>query len=586
MSTIIFVGFVIILTLYIIFTNKTPSKPYKLISESFANADTLDLSTLKTYVTDVFKAVHGKEPTNNELTYYTKFFNGVSAAKGATPQETQKSVDALKMYMTQVMTADKSSNRTGSPATSPEVSSPNFPLFTSTPSAINFNYTDVDRPMSNPTSPSAMLSQQLAKTAISTTNLPAIQSSSFAFVNDTSASNATLQDLPKRQVVTDDQLPKVITDVYTEYYSTTPSKEETDFYVKFFKGTLSTMDQIREVVSSSASSLNKIMNVAKPKDFDSMIANGTEDEVIDVFNQILERNPNEKELSYFGTFIRQSPSHLERMKIILLQSNEYKNLQNLQSNMVHGQLLGGLTNKQITVMVKSIYKDMSQTPLDDDTLRFLKKKFIEFKLDEPRFRRFIKRFVMYNTPEEETAFDAVSEPISTPTTSPFTPLTPSTPLVSSLSTSAFTPLSPPQSTVPTPSTIEQFTQQVDYKPNDFLPSSIISGNDTGINTKQMIDAIKAKAQTDFDKDNFTNTFYDQNSLESTFDGELSTKEKAMSSLIQERNRDELKTTCKRNKVFSQYHYEDMNILPSSPYSVIPDNYDNTQQTETLWNIQH
>jgi hypothetical protein len=124
-----------------------------------------------------------------------------------------------------------------------------------------------------------------------------------------------------------------------------------------------------------------------------------------------------------------------------------------------------------------------------------------------------------------------------------------------------------------------------YEPSDFIPSPFLSGNDTGVNTKKLIDAIKAKATSDFDKDKFYNEEFNKNSLENAFNGELSVKEKELSSLIHDRNRDELKNTCMRNKDFAQYHYEDMNILPTSQYSVIPS--DTLQQSaETMWTIRH
>jgi hypothetical protein len=149
-----------------------------------------------------------------------------------------------------------------------------------------------------------------------------------------------------------------------------------------------------------------------------------------------------------------------------------------------------------------------------------------------------------------------------------------------------TPASTP-STTPSTRIIENFAQGPSpaYEPSDFLPSPFLSGNDTGVNTKKIIDAIKNKATNDFDKDKFYNEEFNKNSLENAFNGELSVKERELSTLINDRNRDELKNTCTRNKDFAQYHYEDMNILPSSQYSVIPS--DTVQQhPETMWSINH
>jgi hypothetical protein len=237
---------------------------------------------------------------------------------------------------------------------------------------------------------------------------------------------------------------------------------------------------------------------------------------------------------------------------------------------------------------------------------------------------------MFTNPIEEAAFDvkksSTTVAASTPSSVTSSPIasspstTPNASIVNQLATAAFTPATStterestgvinttpsslpvysnsavvsafPSTPAPAPASakkiIETFAQGPTpaYEPSDFKPSPFLSGNDTGVNTKKLIDAIKANATSDFDKDKFYNEEFNKNSLENALNGAMSVKEKELSSLINDRNRDELKNTCMRNKDFAQYHYEDMNILPTSPYSVIPS--DTLQQSaETMWNIRH
>jgi len=689
LSTAIFVAFVVLLTFYIIFNNKKTlvREGFKNYVEPFANANSFDAATLKLYITDVFKQVYTRDITNDEATYYVKYFDGASGGggSGTTPEEKQKAIDSLKMYMTQVMTADKAIGRDVSKVSAPDTTTttindstqqtnaigdldaPKYPLNATEASKEFLNWNDKTRPVTNPESQTSVLASELAKTAISTTSLPPYHSQALDFAPVDAPVPAQNLPLVKKPIISDADLPKVIDALYMELFGTLPTTEEKEFYIKFFKATGSTRQQIKEVIVTSAPSLVKIMKAGVPANLDKPLTDGTEEQVISIFNQILDRNPNEKEFQYFSAFIKESPTQIERMKIILLQSQEYKQLSNMQTNLANSQLLGGLTEKQITVIVKSIYKELNPEPLDDDTLRFLRKKYLEFKLDEPRFRRFIKRFVMFTTPTEEAAYDAKDAgTVIAPLTSSPTPIVPNSAIVSSLTSTAFTPaasLAPEQISVmssmpstpvysnssmlmalpsatttnsfaPAPSpdpisvmssmpstpvysnssmlmalpsatttnslapapapavsmlgvTMEGFAEEPtpSYKSSDFVPSTLLSGNDTGVNTSKIIDAIKAKANATFDKDTFYNKEFDKNALENSFNGELSTKEKELSTLIHDRNRDELKNTCMRNKDFAKYHYDDMSILPTSQYSVIPSDIAQ-QPKETLWTIRH
>jgi hypothetical protein len=84
---------------------------------------------------------------------------------------------------------------------------------------------------------------------------------------------------------------------------------------------------------------------------------------------------------------------MDRLIQLLVASDEYVRLQKLQLNSYNAGLLGGVTDRQISLTVDQIFSEVSNKELDSETKQFLKKKFIEFKLDESKLRTFIKNYV-------------------------------------------------------------------------------------------------------------------------------------------------------------------------------------------------
>jgi hypothetical protein len=485
--------------------------------------------------------------------------------------------------------------------------SPDYTLDNDVPSSKMYNWNDNDRPSSTPATNNSNTTE-LTSRSIASTSLPPVQSSTYSSVDENVQSvvneNQALTEI--RNI----NLPEQIRNTYKELFGALPIKEEEDFYIRFFQGASATPSQMKEIIATSAPTLKKIISSKVTETQSSPIMIGTEDEVISIYRQILDRNPNEEELTHYASFIKDNPANVEKMKFMLLQSKEYKRLQNMQTNIAYGQLLGGLTDRQITFMVRAIYKQLSDTPIDDETLKFMKKKFLEFKLDEERFKRFVRRFVLFNSPMddiiESTIENAQSQPIietSTSAHSPSQSIIPNAEVINELQKSAFstvpsasptssTPSASLASSTPAPTVInslassimnatlstitESFTQQPTV--NDYKPSLILSGNSTGINTAQMIEAIKNQALNIFDKDKFN-----QDSFDEMNNTDMSEREKELSSFINDRNKEELKNTCVRNKTFSKYHYDDMLLLPKNSASIIPNHSIVDKSDKTMWN---
>lgn len=344
----------------------------------------------------------------------------------------------------------------------------------------------------------------------------------------------TLVTTPQSDFVEAKSLRQSIIEVYKELYGAEPKENELSFYVKFFKNRQVTRDYIKEIISTSAPTLQKTLAAGTlPLIPDTPI--GTEDEVIEIYNTILDRNPDPEELQYYSTYVKQGLGHIEKMKLLLLQSQEYKRLQKTQNNFAYGHLLGGITDRQLTMMVTSVYNQLTKEgdKIDDETLKFLKKKYLEFQLDEVVFRRFVKDYVLFK-PTSSGTTNAAARTTNASSTS--TVQKPNSTIIQSLATSAAASPAP----VTTTATTEKYQN-----------TTTASG---AVNTTKMIENIKTKADCQFDKNKLDNTT-------------RSNSEQALASTINDRNRDELKNICQRNTTYSRYHYDDLVLLPGQEWSV-------------------
>jgi hypothetical protein len=353
----------------------------------------------------------------------------------------------------------------------------------------------------------------------------------------------------------DKSLTQKVTEVYKDLYGAEPKPSETAFYVKFFTNRDASPDYMKEIISTSAPTLQKTLKTGtQPLIPDT--PQGTEDEVIAIFNEILDRHPDAEEIQYYSTFIKEGPANVEKMKLLLLQSNEYKRLQKLQNNTAYGYLLGGITDRQLTLMVVGIYNQVagSGNQLDEDTLKFLKKKYLEFQLDEKVFKKFIQDFIVFDsksktgkkiadTPVQDAsdekskrANSAITDKLTETTFEKDNKLQPSA--SSQVPASASKEASSPVSKTNT-ETKEQYSQQC-------------SKDNKQIDTDKLIKAIKENADCQFSKDGLDNKHRSEQSL---------------ATVVNDRNRDELKNICERNKTFSKYHYEDMVLVPGQEWSI-------------------
>lgn len=370
--------------------------------------------------------------------------------------------------------------------------------------------------------------------------------------------------VPQTPVKGEKSLTQKVTEIYKELYGADPKPAETAFYVKFFTNRETTPEYMKEIISTSAPTLQKTLKAgALPLIPDT--PQGTEDEVIAIFNEILERHPDAEELQYYSTFIKGNPANLEKMKVLLLQSNEYKRLQKLQNNTAYGYLLGGITDRQLSLMVLSVYNQVagSGNKLDDDTMKFLKKKYLEFQLDENVFKKFVQDFVLFDS-SSKTANNNNAQVSSTQVAlqQDAAAIRANSTITDKLAQSGFekeNKINPSASSSQVPQSAKQDsktnitndTTKEQYTNKDLQQCSADSKRNT-IDTDKLIKMIKENADCQFSKNGVDDKYRSEQSL---------------ASAVHDRNRDELKNICERNKTFSKYHYEDMVLVPGQEWTI-------------------
>jgi hypothetical protein len=300
---------------------------------------------------------------------------------------------------------------------------------------------------------------------------------------------------------------------YVDLFSMPPVKEEMDFYVRFFKNKPTPSDQyLQEVISISAPTLKKTIQVAQPIT-KKELADGTEDEVFVIFNEILNRNPTPEELEFYSKMIKKGPAEVEKMKILLLQSQEYRMLQKMQSNKTNALTLRGVTDRQITFTVTNIYKNIARIDddIDEETLAFLKKKYIDFNMDDELFKKFVRSMISFKASSPLQKNDAPGVKQKTQ--------------VSKL----------------------ERERRVNSEVTDSLTSKLFGKGNTqnATDTSNMICEIQHKAKSQFPK----------------------SSETALSNEINNRNRDELRQICERNKKFLSFTDKDMVLLKDQSWTV-------------------
>lgn len=212
-----------------------------------------------------------------------------------------------------------------------------------------------------------------------------------------------------------ESITKVIIDIYAILYKgdlkrSKPSQKAIDFYYDYTTKRSVTKSDLQDIIESSAPALEKSFNDGSSQIKTTIEVFGTEDDVMELYNEILFRNPDEAELYTFAKMLKQDKSFsIDKLKQLLFSSEEYKRLEKTQLNTVYSNLIGGVTDRQLTLIVTTIYADVvGAKAIDSDLLKFLKKKLIEFNLNEVMFKDFLINYVK-NQPFDQSKYKVSSD---------------------------------------------------------------------------------------------------------------------------------------------------------------------------------
>lgn len=381
-----------------------------------------------------------------------------------------------------------------------------------------------------------------------------------------------------------DKVDQIVIDTYKEVFKREPTEQEKAFFQAVNIEKQPSSDELVSMVKSSGDMLDQYYKRSEERQHsvygESAVLNtayGTEDEVSEIFNTILDRLPSEQELIHFSRLLKEDKNfNVEKLKQILYGSEEYQRLARAQSNQVYSTVMGGVTDRQITLMVTENYKAVTgKGSIDEDEMRLFKKKLVEFNLDEAVFRKFLENYfknipfnqqlaasvkaktLVSEQPQktnqaaaDQQTYDKMKKELYTQVMEDIKKQS----LVQQQAKSYTT-----QSGASVPQIEQPNKQVIEVLLRTAAGSAGTDGNtreaDNYLDSSNVLDTIKREAKCVFDK-NATDRYYQ----------DLQDKQKSMADLIDKRNRESLKDTCVRNKTYLGLD-EDMVLDPALRWSV-------------------
>jgi hypothetical protein len=342
---------------------------------------------------------------------------------------------------------------------------------------------------------------------------------------------------------------EIVLSTYQSEYKRVPTSQEMDFWTAYTIEKKPTNDELIKTIKSSseilAQSYTQSANATKP-------AYGTEDEVTDIYNTILNRLPNDLELFQYSKMLKEDKTFTEeKLKQILYASTEYRRLEKTQSNQVYSNTIGGVTDRQLTFIVMTIYKEVvGKDKIDPDELHFLKKKFIDFNLDEAIFKKFLENYIKNQPFNQQLAASQKINDITKQSqeqdkqeqkektdAAQYDQMKKE--LYSQLSQDIKNQslLAEKQGYSDQQGT-EQQTVTCRIQANKTVTDNLTAKqnqNDNYLDSSNVIDTIKHQATCVFDKNNLEKKYTED--------------QQTMAALINQRNRENMKDTCVRNKMY-------------------------------------
>ena len=359
---------------------------------------------------------------------------------------------------------------------------------------------------------------------------------------------------------------------FKESLNREPTANEMRLYVDVLKKKPETTDvQLMSMVLSNRDANKTVTLSADPLEFDPKSKPyGKEDDVILAFNTILDRNPDITELRYFAKRMKDDTSFTsDKLQKILIASDEYVRLHKTQSNVAGLDMLGNVTDRQLTYVISAIYKQEAKQPIDSDTLKFLKKRYAEHQMSEGDLRKYIKKHVAlekdFEVPIKNSAPTGVSSTgaavLGGSLSAQTTRVSPSE--IKAGATKA--PEETSQGAGDKESEAALIKKLLGEKPNQELIDKLLevyaddggAQDDAYLSCSRVIDTIKEKSQTcDGHK-------YNKAQLEKRL---TALDRQLLSELVHDRNMSHMKNVCRRNRKYINAD-DNMVLFPEFKWSV-------------------
>lgn len=379
---------------------------------------------------------------------------------------------------------------------------------------------------------------------------------------------------------------QLLRDLFQANFKREPSRKELELYSDYIKSRKMSVNEMNEIIAGNNDVLGRTFYESKSSKYsdgynpkDPVL--GTEDDVILVFNKILDRNPDTTELKYYSKKVKTDKDFsLDKLTQLLISSDEYRRLEKMQTNQAYADTLSGVTDRQLAFVISAIYEEEAKQPIDEDTLRFLKKRYVEFNLDDEMLRKFIRSYLSFQRSFEKDVENASltgvysvgkkqnDEPLGSTLSKLYKPQTnddsktdePSLELTLDLLR---------KSTKTNSNDKEQYTESEkkqmglspDSKPNQEMIKKFESlyqkeNNSEYLNSSKVIDTIMKDDECDIKN-------LDKNALEKR----LETMDKQLlAELVYNRNMDHMKNVCRRNRKYLNAD-ENMVLFPEFKWQI-------------------
>jgi hypothetical protein len=190
-------------------------------------------------------------------------------------------------------------------------------------------------------------------------------------------------------------LEKTVEDVFLKVLKRHPTPEEKKMYVKaLYSYQIKDTNELERIVSNSPE--NATTSDATRSEAKQRILRKEDyalyKQIIDEYKNTLDRLPSTAELNfYFDKMKKDSSFNLAKLNKALTSSREHLMLEMNQRNIVHGELEGNVTERQLELVINGVYEEIYGHEPDEVTYKFLRTKFLDMHLNEEAFLNFIKQ---------------------------------------------------------------------------------------------------------------------------------------------------------------------------------------------------